>query len=160
MRSHRKDTGGKIGNCKLEIRNSAKGDPLGLHSENERFSLSGRIRSFRHAVHGIILMLKSQHNAWIHATASVIILLVAGLFRISPHEWCWLVIAIMAVWSAEALNTALEFLANVASPEFHPLVAKAKDVAAGAVLISAAGSVIIAVLVLGPYIFNLLYSVL
>jgi diacylglycerol kinase (ATP) len=105
-------------------------------------------------------MLKSQHNAWVHATASVIILLVAALFRISPHEWCWLVIAIMAVWTAEALNTALEFLANAASPEFHPLVAKAKDVAAGAVLISAAGSVIIALLVLGPYVLTVLSSVL
>lgn len=129
-------------------------------SSNERFSLVGRIHSFRHAVRGIILMLKSQHNAWVHATASVIILLVAALFRISPHEWCWLVIAIMAVWTAEALNTALEFLANAASPEFHPLVAKAKDVAAGAVLISAAGSVIIALLVLGPYVLTVLSSVL
>jgi len=126
---------------------------------NQRFSLAGRIQSFRHAVHGIILMLKSQHNAWIHATASVIILLVAALFRISPQEWCWLVIAIMAVWTAEALNTALEFLANVASAEFHPLVAKAKDVAAGAVLISAIGSVVIAALILGPYVVKFLHPV-
>jgi diacylglycerol kinase (ATP) len=101
-------------------------------------------------------MLKSQHNAWVHATASIIILVVGAFFRLSAHEWCWLVIAIMAVWTAEALNTALEFLANVASTEFHPLVAKAKDVAAGAVLISATGSVMIAFLILGPYIVSLL----
>jgi len=125
---------------------------------NERFSLTGRIRSFRHAVHGIILMLKSQHNAWVHATATIIVLLVGGFFGLSPHEWCWLVIAIMGVWTAEALNTALEFLANVASPEFHPLVAKAKDVAAGAVLISAIGSVAIALLILGPYVVQLFCS--
>ena len=67
-----------------------------------------------------------------------------------------MVIAIMAVWTAEALNTALEFLADVASPEFHPLVEKAKDVAAGAVLISAGGSVIIALLILGPYTLRFL----
>jgi diacylglycerol kinase (ATP) len=56
----------------------------------------------------------------------------------------------MAVWTAEALNTALELLADAASPDFHPLVAKAKDVAAGAVLLSAVGSVVIGLLILGP----------
>ena len=67
-----------------------------------------------------------------------------------------MVVAIMAVWTAEALNTALEFLADVASSEFHPVVKKAKDVAAGAVLISATGSVAIALLVLGPHILKYL----
>lgn len=135
------------------------GDPASREL-NGRFSLAGRVRSFRHAVDGIILMLKSQHNAWVHATASIIVLLVGAFLSLSPHEWCWLVIAIMAVWMAEALNTALEFLANMASPEFHPLVAKAKDVAAGAVLISAIGSVAIALLILGPYAVRFLHSIL
>jgi diacylglycerol kinase (ATP) len=67
-----------------------------------------------------------------------------------------MVVAIIAVWTAEALNTALEFLADVASPEFHPLVEKAKDVAAGAVLMSAVGSVVIAILILGPNILSYL----
>lgn len=67
-----------------------------------------------------------------------------------------MVVAIMAVWTAEALNTALEFLADVASLEFHPVVKKAKDVAAGAVLISATGSVAIALLILGPHILRYL----
>lgn len=120
------------------------------------FSFAGRIQSIRHAIRGIGLMLKSQHNAWIHATASVLILLVGAFFGLSPTEWCWLVIAIMAVWMAEALNTALEFLADVASSEYHPVVEKAKDVAAGAVLISAAGSVVIGLLILGPYVLRFL----
>lgn len=118
------------------------------------FSITDRIRSFRHAVDGIYLMLRSQHNAWLHAVASVTVLFFGVLCHLSAGEYCWLVIAIMAVWTAEALNTALEFLADVASPEFHPLAKKAKDVAAGAVLISAAGSVIIALLIFGPYIFK------
>ncbi len=99
-------------------------------------------------------MLKSQHNAWIHATASVLILLVGAFFNLTYGEWCWLVIAIMSVWTAEALNTALEFLADVASAEFHPRVAKAKDVAAGAVLIAATGSVAIALLILVPKVLS------
>ena len=61
-------------------------------------------------------------------------------------------LAIVSVWTAEALNTAFEFLCDVASPEFHPLVAKAKDVAAGAVLITAVGASLVGLLVLGPHL--------
>ena len=125
---------------------------------SQHFSIRSRIQSFRHAIHGIVLMLQSQHNAWIHATATVTILVVGTLFNLTYGEWCWLMIAIMAVWTAEALNTALEFLADVASAEFHPRVEKAKDVAAGAVLISAAGSVVIALLILGPHILKFIKS--
>jgi len=121
---------------------------------SQSFSFRSRIQSFRHAINGIGLMLKSQHNAWIHATASVLILLIGGFLGLTPEEWCWLVIAIMAVWTAEALNTALEFLADVASAEFHPSIEKAKDVAAGAVLIAATGSMVIALFILGPYVFK------
>lgn len=121
------------------------------------FSITDRIRSFRHAVDGIVLMLRSQHNAWLHAVASATVLLSGALCRLSARGFCWLVIAIMSVWTAEALNTALEFLADVASPEFHPLAKKAKDVAAGAVLISAAGSVVIALLIFGPHILKCLH---
>ena len=130
------------------------------HWENDaqHFSLRGRARSFRYAARGIILMLRSQHNAWLHAIASFLVVFAGCLFGLSPSEWCWLVLAIMAVWTAEALNTALEFLADVASTEFHPLVEKAKDVAAGAVLISAIGSALIALLVLGPHACRFLNS--
>ncbi len=97
-------------------------------------------------------MLASQHNAWIHAAAT---LAVCGLGRyvgLSASEWCWIVLAIMAVWTAEALNTAFEFLADASSPGYHPLVGKAKDVAAGAVLIAAVGAVVIGALVFTPYL--------
>ena len=83
-------------------------------------------------------------------------LIVGGLCVLSGPEWCWIVLAIMAVWTTEALNTALELLADVASPEFHPLVEKAKDVAAGGVLISALGSVVIGLLVIGPHLLDIL----
>ena len=115
------------------------------------FRFTGRIRSITFALSGIWIMLKSQHNAWLHACATVAVVSAGLLFRLSSSEWCWLVLAIMAVWTAEALNTAFEFLADAASPEFHPLVKQSKDVAAGAVLIAAIGSIIIGVLVLGPH---------
>ena len=129
-------------------------------ARNGTFTIGGRLKSFRYAVRGIGMMLKSQHNAWLHAFASVCILVTGGLLRLSAGEWCWVVLAIMAVWTAEALNTALEFLADVASPEFHPLVKQAKDVAAGGVLISALGSICIGILVLGPHLLDFLLSLL
>jgi len=121
-------------------------------------TLSGRVQSFRYAARGIRLMLKSQHNAWLHAVASCCVLIVGGLSLLSTPEWCWIILAIMAVWTAEALNTALEFLADVASPEFHPLVGQAKDVAAGGVLLSASGAAIIGLLILGPHLAGLVRS--
>ena len=99
-------------------------------------------------------MLISQHNAWIHAFATLSVVIMGFLFKISLTEWGWIVLCVMSVWTAEALNTAFEFLADVASPEFHPLVQKAKDVAAGAVLISAIGAAIICVLVFGSHIMQ------
>ena len=120
------------------------------------FQFTGRIRSFKFAFVGIRTMLKSQHNAWVHACATVAVVTTGLFLSVSAAEWCWLVLAIMAVWTAEALNTAFEFLADVASPEFHPLVKHSKDVAAGAVLISAIGSVIIGLLVFGPHVLGLI----
>jgi diacylglycerol kinase (ATP) len=123
---------------------------------NKQFQFTGRIRSFKFAFEGIWTMLKSQQNAWIHACATIGVVTTGFLLGVSASEWCWLVLAIIAVWTAEALNTAFEFLADVASPEFHPLVKKAKDVAAGAVLISAIGAVAIGLIILGPHVLELM----
>jgi diacylglycerol kinase (ATP) len=108
------------------------------------------------AVRGVVIMLRTQHNAWLHATATVLVLAGGLVLGLSVSEWCWIALAITSVWTAEALNTAFEFLTDVASPEFHPIAEKAKDVAAGAVLLAACGSVAIGVLVLGPHVVALL----
>jgi|ERR1044072_3130587 diacylglycerol kinase (ATP) len=120
-------------------------------NNNNSLTFTGRIRSIRCAIVGIRVMIASQQNAWIHAAATVVVVAVSFLFGLTRAEWCWIVLAIISVWTAEALNTAFEFLTDVASPEFHPVAAKAKDVAAGAVLITAIGSVLIGILILGPY---------
>jgi diacylglycerol kinase (ATP) len=114
------------------------------------FEFTGRIRSFRYAFIGIGTMLKSQHNAWVHAVVTAGVLSAGGIWHINRMEWCVVVLAIMTVWTAEALNTAFEFLADATSPEFHPLIKHAKDVAAGAVLISAMGSVVIGLIIFLP----------
>ena len=121
-------------------------------SKNAKIILKDRIRSLNYALRGIKLMVTSQHNAQIHLIATSIVCLLGIMFGITRSEWCWIVIAVIVVWTAEALNTALEFLCDVTSIEFHPLIEKAKDLAAGAVLISAIGSLIIGLLVFGPYL--------
>lgn len=111
-----------------------------------------RRRSIGLAAIGVWTMLRSQRNARLHACATAVVVGAGLACGVSSAEWCSLVLAMMAVWTAEALNTAIELLANVASPEFHPLVKDSKDVAAGAVLISAVGSVIVGLLVFGPHV--------
>ena len=101
-------------------------------------------------------MIRCQHNAWIHATATLIVLAAAFLFHVSAADWCWIILAVSIVWTAEALNTAFEFLADAASPEFHPLVRDAKDVAAGAVLITAIAAAIIGAIIFWPYVVKLI----
>jgi diacylglycerol kinase (ATP) len=120
------------------------------------FTFTGRLRSMRFAVIGIGTMLASQHNAWVHAGASAAVVVAGAVFRLDRMEWCALILAMMAVWTAEALNTAFEFLCDVASPEFHPMVARSKDVAAGAVLLSAIGSVVVGMVIFVPHLLRLL----
>jgi len=118
-------------------------------------TFSGQLRSVKYAVRGIAIMLRSQHNAWLHAVATVAVIAVGVAVRLSVSEWCWIVLAITSVWTAEALNTAFEFLTDVASPDFHPIAEKAKDVAAGAVLLAACGAAVIGIMVLGPHVLGL-----
>jgi diacylglycerol kinase len=115
------------------------------------FQFSGRIRSFRYAAKGILITLRSQHNAWIHAVATVLVITLGFMVGISRNEWCFIILACAAVWTAEALNTAFEFLCDATTEEFHSVVAQAKDVAAGAVLLTALGAVAVGVVVFGPY---------
>ena len=99
-------------------------------------------------------MLASQHNAWIHGFATLVVAIAGVMLQISAVSWCVLVLAVTSVWVAEAMNTAFEFLCDVASPEFHPLVKKSKDVAAGAVLLSALGASIVGIIVFAPYLWR------
>jgi diacylglycerol kinase (ATP) len=122
------------------------------------FQFTSRVRSFYYAICGILRMIRCQHNAWIHAFATFAVLFAASFFRISGADWCWVILAISMVWTAEALNTAFEFLADAASPEFHPLVRNAKDVAAGDVLIAAIAAVIIGCIVFWPYVESFVLS--
>jgi diacylglycerol kinase (ATP) len=99
-------------------------------------------------------LLRSQPNAWIHAAATVAVVGLAAWLGLPRGDWALLVLAAAAVWSAEALNSALEALADRASPDYHPLVARAKDLGAGAVLLAAGGAAGVGLLVLGPPLWS------
>ncbi|MCY2980232.1 MAG: diacylglycerol kinase family protein [Planctomycetota bacterium] len=124
------------------------------------FELTGRIRSFRFAIRGICRLVSSQHNAWIHAAATLLVVVAGAVLQVSTNDWCWIIVATTMVWTAEALNTSLEFLADAACPDIHPLVRDAKDVSAGAVLISAMGATMIGTIVFWPYVVYLRSSLM
>jgi diacylglycerol kinase (ATP) len=117
-------------------------------------TFTGRVRSFGYALRGIVDMLRTQQNAWIHAAATCAVTALGLVLGLSRTEWTLIVLAIVSVWTAEALNTALELLTDIVAPDFHPLAARAKDVAAGAVLIASLGAVAIGLLVLGPQLLE------
>jgi len=99
-------------------------------------------------------MLATQHNAWIHALATAVVVTAGAVVGLGRGEWLAVVLAIVAVWTAEAINTAFEALCDVASPDFHPLVERAKDIAAGAVLICAIGAIVVGGIVFGPHLLR------
>ncbi len=125
-----------------------------MNNNSDKITVKGRLKSIRHAIDGIIELIKGQHNALIHLIATISILSLGFIVNINRTEWLFLVIAIMLVWVCEALNTAIEFLCDVASPDFHPMIKKSKDVAAGAVLLSSIGAIIIGLIIFFPYILN------
>lgn len=99
---------------------------------------------------GIFTFFKTQTNAWIQLIAAVIVIFLGFKFNINKTEWLAIIFAISFVIVTEMLNTALEFLTDLASPSIHPLAKKAKDVGAGAVLVAAITSLVIAGVVFLP----------
>lgn len=109
-----------------------------------------RLAAFRHAFEGWWYLLRTQRNAWIHAVITVAVVALGFWLGLPRGDWVAIVIAIALVWLAEFLNTALEAVVDLASPEHHALAKVGKDVGAAAVLIAAGTSVIVGLLVLGP----------
>jgi diacylglycerol kinase (ATP) len=117
-----------------------------------------RIKSFRFAFHGWWHVIRTQRNAWIHAVVSLAVLAVSAWLHISLVEWAVILLTIALVWTAEFLNTALEAVVDLASPEHHDLAKIGKDVGAAAVLIAAGASILVGFLILGPPLWRLLQS--
>ncbi|PXW94305.1 diacylglycerol kinase (ATP) [Sphaerotilus hippei] len=114
-----------------------------------------RAAALRHAWRGVVVLLRGEVNARLHVAAALGCVALGAWLRLDRREWVVLALAITLVIVAEALNTAIERVVDLASPEWHALARDAKDVAAGAVLIASAGAVVVGLLVFGPRLWSL-----
>jgi diacylglycerol kinase len=112
--------------------------------------LISRIHSFGYAFRGWWHVLRTQQNAWIHAVISTSVIIVALWLRLTARDLAVLLVTIAMVWAAEFLNTAIEAVVDLASPDKHPLAKVGKDVGAAAVLIAALAAIGVGLLILGP----------
>lgn len=126
---------------------------IGSPSRARRVDLRRTLYSFRHAGRGLSWALSSQANLRVHFIAAAVVLIAALLLRFSVIEFVGLVLCFTVVVAAELFNTTLEVLIDYAWPEHHPMIGRAKDVAAAAVLVAAAGAAIVGVLLFARHIF-------
>ena len=109
-----------------------------------------RIVSIGYALRGWQYVLKTQRNAWIHSLTAATVILLSWWLEIPPRDWAVLILTIAMVFTAEFINTSIEAVVDLASPQKHPLAKVGKDVGAGAVLIAALAGVLIGLVILGP----------
>jgi diacylglycerol kinase len=128
-----------------------------LPQETECSEFAKFVASFGYAFQGLWYALRTQRNMRVHLVVAIIIIIAGLLLRLSTLEFALLAIVIAVVMVAEMLNTVCEACVDLAQPEYHPLARIAKDVAAGAVLLSAILSVVVGVLVLGPHLWILIH---
>lgn len=110
-----------------------------------------RLSSFGKALKGIGFILKRQPNAWLHLTATIVVILLASFLQVRLEDWRWLIVVMAMVWTAEAFNTAIGHVNSVVPPDYAEAASRAKDIAAGAVLVCVVAAAIIGFLTIWPY---------
>ena len=118
------------------------------------YRAKSRLSAFRYAFSGWWYVLRTQRNAWIHLVATIMTVTLGLWLSLVPQDWAILLLAIGLVWTAEFINTGIEAIVDLASPEKHPLAQVGKDVGAAAVLIAALIAVLVGILILGPPLFE------
>lgn len=121
-----------------------------------RFSLSKRLKSFSHAFNGLKILIKEEHNARIHMFATIVVVMAGFVFKISVNEWFAVLFAIGFVITVEIINTAIENMADIVSPEKDKRIKKIKDLSAAAVLISALTALVIGLIIFIPKLLDLI----
>lgn len=115
---------------------------------------NGIVRKFAWAIEGLAAVIREEHNMRIHLLAAATALGLGWIVKLQRGEWGLLVFAIVLVLVAEVINTAIERVVDLISPQYHPLAEKAKNMAAGAVLLTAIAAVLLGVVIFAPYIFT------
>ncbi|MCU0630541.1 MAG: diacylglycerol kinase family protein [Methanoregulaceae archaeon] len=116
-----------------------------------------RGKAFQYAIEGLFLAVKTQKNTWIYLVVTLLVISLSFVLDLSNDEWAILIITIAFVWSAEIINTSIEAIIDLVSPDHHPLAKAAKDLGAAAVLVAAISSVIVGLLILGPTIWSYIF---
>lgn len=111
-----------------------------------------RIAAFRYSFQGIGDLLKNHPHAHLHAVATIVVVALACFFPLSRWEWSVILLSIGGVWTAEAMNTAIEYLTDLVSPDYHPLAGKTKDMASGGVLLMCIAALFVGALVFYPHL--------
>ena len=115
--------------------------------------LKQMFKSIGVAFDGIIDLVKSENNAKIHLVSTIVVIIVGLKLQFLAIEWLWISLAIAGVWVAELINTAIEKLADLVSPEINPIAKKVKDYAAGAVLVMAIWAIFVFCLISLPHLW-------
>lgn len=118
-----------------------------------------RTTAFYHAFEGLGVALRTQPNVWIHAAFTLAVIALGAWLRLSARDWAVIALTITLVWAAELMNTAIEAVLDLVNPDTHPLAKVGKDTAAGAVLVTAIGAVLVGLLILGPPLWHKLMTV-
>ena len=126
-----------------------------IKNVDKRFSVVARAKSFTHAFRGISILIKTTHNFWIQVFFGVLAVILGYMLNISYVEWVLVVLVIGFVFVTETINTAIEIDMDLTSPDYHPYARDTKDVAAGAVLISAIVAVVVGLIIFLPKIYIL-----
>lgn len=113
------------------------------------------INSFRNAFNGIGVLFKRERNAQIHLVIFCCVVASGFFFSLTALEWIIVITVSSLVFAVEAINTSIEILANVVSPEYHPQIKLVKDISAGAVLLTAIAAVVAGFIIFLPKIITL-----
>lgn len=119
-----------------------------------------RVDSFRHAFRGWHYVLRTQKNAWIHNAVAAVAFVLGLWLHLPPRDWAVIILTTAVVFAAEFMNTAIETVVDLASPDTHPLAKIGKDVGAAAVLVAALAAILIGLLILGPPFWSKLISLI
>lgn len=114
-----------------------------------------QMQSFKMAFHGLAVLIKNERNFRIHLVLAFLVLAASALLGVSTTDWILVLLLIGVVLSAEAINTCVEYICDLVSPEYHPLVKKIKDIAAGVVVLNAIIAVVGGCVIFIPYLIRL-----
>lgn len=126
--------------------------------KNNGFTFRKRLQSFRYAFNGIRLLFRLEHNSWIHAFITLCVILAGVFLGLSPLEWAAIIIVIGLVLAAEAFNSAIEALADHVCTDYNEDIKRVKDLAAGAVLLTAIAAAIVGLIIFVSKLSGLFFS--